>query len=563
MSLPLDLYSFQKDQGLNTLEKQLICPICLEIFTKPVVILPCQHNLCRKCANELYQVGPGGRFRCPSCRHEVVLDRHGVYGLQRNLLVENIIDVYKQESISSRPPPPKPTVQLSCSEHEDEKVNIYCITCQVPTCSLCKVFGAHKSCQVAPLSEVYQQQKTELSDGVGSLVSTNDRVQAFIEELQEICRNIEENGRTQKQALCEKFERMSTILEERRKIMLQRISYEQDEKTNHTHSLVHVYQEHVEANSKLVETAVQTMEEPEMASFVQSAKELIEKVNEAAGSSIMESIEPGYENMDHYKVDFNAEERVLYQLDFIKVEEEEVSDEIEAQPDNTHTVDLSTDMSETAPFLELKSDVRGQAEGCSDPKEEDLCEPTGMSYQKDEPQQWHEEHDAGDLSRESSLVDSNTDTKLYPSWYKATSWQMGSPGPSTSREPVDMPDCRPQVEREPAPQPHPEPIFQQPLLTSPWMGSSVMPNESENPTNNLGGDSLEDSQGSGAGEGTTDRASTIASFSPQVSQTFFYWSIHFCHHCCHCFIRSHPHHGPHFLTSRHVFHCLHHFSVLC
>lgn len=39
----------------------------------------------------------GGRFRCPSCRHEVIVDRHGVYGLQRNLLVENIIDIYKQE----------------------------------------------------------------------------------------------------------------------------------------------------------------------------------------------------------------------------------------------------------------------------------------------------------------------------------------------------------------------------------------------------------------------------------------------------------------------------------
>lgn len=44
-------------------------------------------------------VTSGGRFRCPSCRHEVVLDRHGVYGLQRNLLVENIIDMYKQEYI--------------------------------------------------------------------------------------------------------------------------------------------------------------------------------------------------------------------------------------------------------------------------------------------------------------------------------------------------------------------------------------------------------------------------------------------------------------------------------
>lgn len=38
-----------------------------------------------------------GHFRCPSCRQEVALDRHGVYGLQRNLLVESIIDIYNQE----------------------------------------------------------------------------------------------------------------------------------------------------------------------------------------------------------------------------------------------------------------------------------------------------------------------------------------------------------------------------------------------------------------------------------------------------------------------------------
>lgn len=58
MSLPLELGPYHRDQALNTLERQLICPICLEVFTKPVVILPCQHNLCRKCANELYQVCP-------------------------------------------------------------------------------------------------------------------------------------------------------------------------------------------------------------------------------------------------------------------------------------------------------------------------------------------------------------------------------------------------------------------------------------------------------------------------------------------------------------------------
>lgn len=58
MSSALNYKSFSKEQQtMDNLEKQLICPICLEMFTKPVVILPCQHNLCRKCASDIFQVG--------------------------------------------------------------------------------------------------------------------------------------------------------------------------------------------------------------------------------------------------------------------------------------------------------------------------------------------------------------------------------------------------------------------------------------------------------------------------------------------------------------------------
>ena len=64
-----------------------------------MVILPCQHNLCRRCAEECYDrrgrvIGLGGKFACPTCRFEVMVDRTGVHSLQRNLLVENIIDMY-------------------------------------------------------------------------------------------------------------------------------------------------------------------------------------------------------------------------------------------------------------------------------------------------------------------------------------------------------------------------------------------------------------------------------------------------------------------------------------
>ncbi|XP_075757663.1 tripartite motif-containing protein 54-like [Pelodiscus sinensis] len=328
----MDYSSYRRDHPIDSLERQLICPICLEMFTKPVVILPCQHNLCRKCANDIFQglvvfqsrgttLGSAGRFRCPSCRHEVVLDRHGVYGLQRNLLVENIIDIYKQESASSRPL--LKTEHPSCEEHEEEKINIYCVTCGVPTCSLCKVFGEHKECDVAPLSDIYMKQKVALTDGIGALVATNDRIQAFIDTLQGTCKNIEENSKAQKQALCEKFDRMYAILEERRKIMLQRITYEQEEKTQHLKSLARSYSEHIESSSKLVDAALQSTEELQMAVFVQNAKVLVQKIAEVTQSREVEPLEAGYDNMEHYAVDFNAEERVLYQLDFIKVEESE------------------------------------------------------------------------------------------------------------------------------------------------------------------------------------------------------------------------------------------------
>nr|XP_054353504.1 tripartite motif-containing protein 55 [Pongo pygmaeus] len=337
MSASLNYKSFSKEQQtMDNLEKQLICPICLEMFTKPVVILPCQHNLCRKCASDIFQasnpylptrggttMASGGRFRCPSCRHEVVLDRHGVYGLQRNLLVENIIDIYKQESTR----PEKKSDQPMCEEHEEERINIYCLNCEVPTCSLCKVFGAHKDCQVAPLTHVFQRQKSELSDGIAILVGSNDRVQGVISQLEDTCKTIEECCRKQKQELCEKFDYLYGILEERKSEMTQVITRTQEEKLEHVRALIKKYSDHLENVSKLVESGIQFMDEPEMAVFLQNAKTLLQKISEASKAFQMEKIEHGYENMNHFTVNLNREEKIIREIDFYREDEHEEEEE--------------------------------------------------------------------------------------------------------------------------------------------------------------------------------------------------------------------------------------------
>uniref|UniRef100_A0A8C6ULH6 Tripartite motif containing 101 n=1 Tax=Neogobius melanostomus TaxID=47308 RepID=A0A8C6ULH6_9GOBI len=318
MSLSADLSCLKSGEGaereaaLASLEKQLICPICLEIFNKPVVILPCQHNLCRKCANELYQVRHNmlvnsGRFRCPSCRHEVVLDRHGVYGLQRNLLVENIIDVYKQE-----------LAQATCVDHEGEKVNIYCLSCRVPTCSLCKVFGAHQSCRVAPLADVYQQQKDELKEGLSALAEHGTRIQEMIDELNQMCSDLEEAYKGQKQTVSDKFDHIKSILEEKRKVNEINFLNEAKPKCLYPvfpgYSLLRCYGDTLTTNTKLLERAQSSVEEPDPVAFVQVLHPTL--LVAANASCPTETLDPDDENLSHYKYNFSPQYRALLSLQF-------------------------------------------------------------------------------------------------------------------------------------------------------------------------------------------------------------------------------------------------------
>ncbi|XP_047197877.1 E3 ubiquitin-protein ligase TRIM63-like isoform X2 [Hippoglossus stenolepis] len=346
---------------MESLEKQLICPICLETFTKPVVILPCQHNLCRKCANDVFQasnpylstrsgstVTSGGRFRCPSCRHEVVLDRHGVYGLQRNLLVENIIDMYKQDS-SSKPSSVVKVDQPMCVDHEDERINIYCVSCSAPTCSLCKVFGAHKECEVAPLDTVFTAQKAELTDCISMLVGNNERIQAIIGHLEETCGAVYENGSRQKSKLCETFDHLFALLEEKKGEMTLRISSEQEDRVDNIRGLRRKYSEHMDAAAQLLENAIQTLDESEMVVFLQTSKPLLQKIVEGTNTSHLDKLQHGYDNMEHFTANFKLQRQALSGIAFIRADEDDEDDEIRVTSPGSRADSTSSTCAPAAP----------------------------------------------------------------------------------------------------------------------------------------------------------------------------------------------------------------------
>ncbi|KAF5926292.1 hypothetical protein HPG69_011423 [Diceros bicornis minor] len=147
-------------------------------------------------------------------------------------------------------------------------------------------------------------------------------LQVFTEHLfsKECCRK-------QKQELCEKFDYLYGILEERKNEMSQVITRTQEEKLEHVRALIKKYSDHLENVSKLVESGIQFMDEPEMAVFLQNAKTLLQKISEASKAFQMEKIEHGYENMNHFTVNLNREEKIIREIDFYREDEEEEEEE--------------------------------------------------------------------------------------------------------------------------------------------------------------------------------------------------------------------------------------------
>ncbi|XP_056094281.1 E3 ubiquitin-protein ligase TRIM36 isoform X5 [Rhinichthys klamathensis goyatoka] len=167
---------------MKSIERELICPICKELFTQPL-ILPCQHSVCHRCVKDLLLPNhedsfstdagsessnpgsprsrvpspsterldrlvrsgsissPGWRrssvtprittFPCPGCQHDIDLGERGISMLFRNFTLESIVERYRQAA--------RAAVAIMCSVckpplHEATKS---CMDCRTSYCNEC------------------------------------------------------------------------------------------------------------------------------------------------------------------------------------------------------------------------------------------------------------------------------------------------------------------------------------------------------------------------------------------------------------------------------------------
>ena len=81
----------------------LECPICLDDFTDPRMLV-CLHILCYQClANHITHTGKDGKFKCLTCRKELDIPQRGAGAFPTNFFINSFegvkIETVFQENV--------------------------------------------------------------------------------------------------------------------------------------------------------------------------------------------------------------------------------------------------------------------------------------------------------------------------------------------------------------------------------------------------------------------------------------------------------------------------------
>ncbi|XP_056299875.1 tripartite motif-containing protein 46 isoform X1 [Pseudoliparis swirei] len=182
-------------------------------------------------------------FPCPSCQQDVELGEKGLTDCLRNLTLERIVERYRHTvSLGSvaimcgfcKPPQSleaskgcadcksnfcnecfklyhpwgtpraqhehilptnsfRPKV-LTCTEHEQERLQWYCRDCQRLLCPLCKLRQVHHGHKVLPMAQAYQALKDKVTKEVTFIVANQETIQSQITQLEAAIKQMEANS---------------------------------------------------------------------------------------------------------------------------------------------------------------------------------------------------------------------------------------------------------------------------------------------------------------------------------------------------------------------------------
>ncbi|CAL8264039.1 unnamed protein product [Lota lota] len=240
--------------ALEELQSELTCPVCLELFREPV-ILECGHHFCRVCIAHCWEATADELPTCPKCRKSVTSK------LRPNSLLCNVVESVRRahpmdtfsspssitagredledpdereagSSMSSIASSngfwPRMGVDM-CDEHE-ERLKLYCEDDQLPICLVCGMSRDHKTHNVIPINEAFENYKYKLSVALERVEVQVEEASLFQQHTNDKIHHIKEQAGDLDHQVSSKFDLLREFLREEEQRIKENLRKEKDGK---------------------------------------------------------------------------------------------------------------------------------------------------------------------------------------------------------------------------------------------------------------------------------------------------------------------------------------------
>ncbi|XP_067830182.1 zinc-binding protein A33-like [Heptranchias perlo] len=199
----------------ESLSEEAICPICLDLFTAPV-ILECGHNFCRSCITQCWE--PKETNSCPECREEF-----SERNFRANRALANLAEKVRKLKLN----PEEKESKLHCEEHQEE-VKLFCETDKKLICMICRDAREHRDHRFMPIKEAVEMYKDQLKSSLDSLTEKKTAVlETELKQKQQISKVREQSSSLQTRIISE-FAKMHQILTEKEQRLIRDLREEEE-----------------------------------------------------------------------------------------------------------------------------------------------------------------------------------------------------------------------------------------------------------------------------------------------------------------------------------------------
>ncbi|KAK7147471.1 hypothetical protein R3I94_010104 [Phoxinus phoxinus] len=304
-------------------------------------------------------------FPCPTCGKDVELGERGLADCLRNLTLERIVERYRRTvSLGSmavmcqfcKPPQAldatkgcadcrsnfcnecfklyhpwgtpraqhehimpthsfRPKV-LVCVEHEQERLQFYCRSCQHLLCPLCKLRRAHSGHKIIPIALAFQTLKEKITKEMNYVLGNQDSIQAQITQVESGIAQTEVNSVVAKEQLNQCVSELRGVLAERQGALSMLMEGARVQRAGALNAQLSEKQSLLE-NAGLLTYTQELLKETDQPCFVQAARvthnRLVKAIEHLQHFSL--SADPSFR---HFQIDVSRELTALSSMDFIQ-----------------------------------------------------------------------------------------------------------------------------------------------------------------------------------------------------------------------------------------------------